>query len=597
MHTPLRQPRPRSKGGSSRVRGAARRYNDRHHDHDHDHTSITSVLPFGPLPALILGTFLLCYALVLACLLPMLSVSRDESPLHVRGTVRRKFSGLDGAHLPQKADLLKASSVVRQEFKTVKQELKDIGGKVRQKLHPAYGQLVDEAVGEFSTERERRRKKRQTDRMDAERLLQRGNAGTLKIIGDELPEDGFGHRQKKKRQPLEDAMSHVEVEPPAHADGGGGGKYSPGHKLKKRAKKLRSGIEAVLEQEGMAGLDEIADLEMDRVKEMRNEQHKERQQLQQDAADEKTINTEGDTSISQRNGFAVLGMHRSGTSMLSGLLVSGMGYNVGKPLIGAAFDNEKGFFELRTAVLQSDEFMRKQHVWWASGVVNYDAEKALKMKEANELDFAEGEAALKFLNNPLSTPWLWKDPRLCITIKTWLPLLKTEPAIIFTYRHPLEVAMSLEKREDDFDLEHGLRIWIAYNVRAVQNMKGTCQVLSSNEAILANPLKEVQRIADELTTKCHVPAPPNKLTQEVVDSFIDPKLQHNKQKREAELAKHEILVTRGDKCEIRDYDSNYEAGSTHRERETKMYLKAMNLFCDLNSGEAFKEDYEWPSLR
>lgn len=587
MHVPLRQPRPRSKGSavrSSRVRGGVvRRYHDRH-----DHTSITSYLSFGPLPALILGTFLLCYALVLACLLPMLSVSRDEAPIHVRGAVPRKFSGLDGAHLPQKADLIKAGSVVRQEFKTVKQELKDIGGKVRQKLHPAYGQLVDEAVGEFSTERDRRRKQRRTDRMDSERLLQR--SGALEIIGDDLPEDEFG-RQNKKRQPLEDAISHVEVKPPAHIDSDGAGKDSPGHRVKKRAKTR----EAVLDHEGMAGLDEIAGMEVDRVEEMRNEQKKEQQQQPRQHA-EKEINTEGDASISRRDGFIVLGMHRSGTSVLSGLLVSGLGYNVGKPLIGAAFDNEKGFFELLPAVLQSDIFMRKQYVHWSSGVVNYDVDKALKMKEANELEFKEGEAALKFLNNPLSTPWLWKDPRLCITIKTWLPLLKTEPAIVFTYRHPLEVAMSLEKRQDNIDLEHGLRIWIAYNMRGIQNMKGLCQVLSSNEAILANPLKEVHRIADELTSKCHVPAPPNKLTQQLVDSFVDPKLQHNKKKREAELTKHEILVTRGDSCEIRDYDSKNEVGSMHRERETKMYLKAMNVFCDLKSGEAFKEDYEWPSL-
>ena len=47
----------------------------------------------------------------------------------------------------------------------------------------------------------------------------------------------------------------------------------------------------------------------------------------------------------KRTGFIVLGMHRSGTSMLSGLLVTGSGYNVGGPLIGGSFDNEKGFFE------------------------------------------------------------------------------------------------------------------------------------------------------------------------------------------------------------------------------------------------------------
>ena len=35
-------------------------------------------------------------------------------------------------------------------------------------------------------------------------------------------------------------------------------------------------------------------------------------------------------------GFMVLGMHRSGTSMLSGLLVKGFGYETGGPLIGAS---------------------------------------------------------------------------------------------------------------------------------------------------------------------------------------------------------------------------------------------------------------------
>jgi hypothetical protein len=43
----------------------------------------------------------------------------------------------------------------------------------------------------------------------------------------------------------------------------------------------------------------------------------------------------------RRPGFMVLGMHRSGTSMLAGLMVTGMGYKTGGPLIGGAFDNGK----------------------------------------------------------------------------------------------------------------------------------------------------------------------------------------------------------------------------------------------------------------
>lgn len=277
--------------------------------------------------------------------------------------------------------------------------------------------------------------------------------------------------------------------------------------------------------------------------------------------------------------------------------MNGMGYKVGEPLIGAGFDNPKGFFELRTAVLQNDEFFRKQHMYWGAGVVNYDYQKALKMKKSEEVTFEEGNLALKFLNNQDSTPWLQKDPRMCITIKTWLPLLKTEPAVVFTYRHPLEVAMSLEKRQDEFDLEHGLRIWIAYNMRAVQNMASLCRVLSSNDAVLANPMQEVQRISNELTTKCHVPAPPKNVTQAIVDKFIDPKLQHNKKAREEDVSKHKVLATHGKDCEVRDYDSQHEVGTMHHERETNMYLKAMKVYCDVKSGEAYKHDYEWPSLQ
>lgn len=91
-----------------------------------------------------------------------------------------------------------------------------------------------------------------------------------------------------------------------------------------------------------------------------------------------------------RPGVIVLGMHRSGTSMLSGLMVTGQGYKVGGPLIGGAFDNEKGFFELVDAVLQNDEFMNLQRVWWSAGVMDYDPELGLKAKKNGKAKFKHG---------------------------------------------------------------------------------------------------------------------------------------------------------------------------------------------------------------
>lgn len=287
-----------------------------------------------------------------------------------------------------------------------------------------------------------------------------------------------------------------------------------------------------------------------------------------------------------RNGFMIVGMHRSGTSMLGGLLHKSAGYIVGGPLIGSSFDNEMGFFERVDIVLQNDEFMRKQHIDWTSNVIHYDWEQAIKDKESGAVSFKEGSRGLPFLNDPSNAPWMQKDPRMCITLKTWLELMNNEPAIVFTYRHPLEVALSINKRDENIRVETGLRLWIVYNMRAIQNSRGLCIVKSSNDAILANPLNEVQRIADELTSKCSVPPAPNRVTKEAIDKFIDPKLQHNKKANTGQDGK----------CVVHGYESKEKKGTSSYEREHSLYGKAMKIYCDLQSGLAHDEDYIWPEL-
>ena len=227
-------------------------------------------------------------------------------------------------------------------------------------------------------------------------------------------------------------------------------------------------------------------------------------------------------------------------------------------------------------------------------MINYNAESALADQKAGSVDFEKGKKALQFLNNPNNAPWLQKDPRMCITLKTWLPLLTSEPAIVFTYRHPLEVAHSLHSREKSISVELGLRMWIVYNMRAIQNSAGLCRVTTSNDSILASPLQEVQRVTEELTTKCGVPAAPRKITQEDVDKFVDPTLEHEKKKKPDDS---KPVILEKDGCEIRDYDSTLQEGTVGYEREHKLYVTAMKIHCDFQSGVAYKDGYEWPSLR
>jgi len=302
-------------------------------------------------------------------------------------------------------------------------------------------------------------------------------------------------------------------------------------------------------------------------------------------------------------GFVVLGMHRSGTSMLAGLLVQGFGYHVGEPLIQPNYDNKKGFFELIPAVLQNDVFMYDQGVSWDSNVRAYDSEKALVQWMTNAVEKKEGQKALSVLNKEGMTPWLQKDPRMCITLRTWLPLLAEEkdggtpvpPAVVFTYRHPLEVAMSLNKRQS-FELYIGLRLWILYNELGVKNSQDLCRVQTSNTAVLADPMKETNRIVRELTDRCHVAAAPvGMMPQEVVNDFVDPKLQGNRKMLEEKMGGVKILERRnGGECLVKDFESKHKEGSAEYKKEMKMYMMAMKVYCDFESGEAYNLDYQWP---
>lgn len=155
-----------------------------------------------------------------------------------------------------------------------------------------------------------------------------------------------------------------------------------------------------------------------------------------------------------RPGVIILGMHRSGTSVLGGLM-SKMQLQTGGPLIAPAEDNKKGFFERIDVVLQNDAIMQRQGIYYAGGCHNYDHVKGIRdvltstqtaeilgkadifHLSGTDKFFNEGRRGLHFLNNPANYPWMLKDPRLCITIRTWLPLLNFVPAVVFTFRHPL----------------------------------------------------------------------------------------------------------------------------------------------------------------
>lgn len=280
-----------------------------------------------------------------------------------------------------------------------------------------------------------------------------------------------------------------------------------------------------------------------------------------------------------RPGLIVLGMHRSGTSIIGGL-INKMGLNTGGPLIQAAEDNEKGFFERIDVVLQNDILMRQQGIDYSYQMYKYDAMAALKLILSDGVKFNEGKRGLKFLNDPANYPWMLKDPRLCVTFRTWLPLLNFIPAVLFTYRHPMDVALSFLHRYEHFQIGRSLRMWYVYNKRAIVQSHDLCRVTTSHRAVMTQPLAEMDRLYDEIRA-CGVQAS-HRLTKAEVEDFVDPKLQHGKSAiKDTSCAQDIVTLMPPATWETKDI--------VH----IKLYREVMRVFCAMEDGSAFKPDFKW----
>ena len=135
--------------------------------------------------------------------------------------------------------------------------------------------------------------------------------------------------------------------------------------------------------------------------------------------------------------IVVLGMHRSGTSMLMGTLREA-GLYVGDVLDKPFALNRKGLQEPPAVLYMHEHLLEANGGSWHSPPkdVQWD-----KMHEAIRDLFIESRTGKSL--------WGFKDPRTLLTLEGWksaLPNLE----LVGIFRHPSEVALSLKNR-NDFD--------------------------------------------------------------------------------------------------------------------------------------------------
>ena len=155
-------------------------------------------------------------------------------------------------------------------------------------------------------------------------------------------------------------------------------------------------------------------------------------------------------SSSPQRVLTVLGMHRSGTSMLTGTLQEA-GLVLGD-VVTEAPHNRKGNRESLPIRSLHDDLLVSAGGDWRSPpemVVWRPVHRLLR------------DALIeRFTNQPI---WGFKDPRSLLCLEGWLEALPQLEAVAIV-RHPLEVAVSLQLR-DRMPLVEGVALWESYNRR------------------------------------------------------------------------------------------------------------------------------------
>jgi Sulfotransferase family len=163
--------------------------------------------------------------------------------------------------------------------------------------------------------------------------------------------------------------------------------------------------------------------------------------------------------VSEQTIVCVLGMHRSGTSLVARLLnVLGLDLGPEEHLMEPNESNPAGHWEsLPVSEINEDIFLRLGGSWavpppmppgWERGPELADLRR--RARELIAADFSDSEL------------WGFKDPRTCLTAPFWQRLLPPMRYVI-CLRNPVDVAASLEARKEEWvPLDQGFDLWFRY---------------------------------------------------------------------------------------------------------------------------------------
>jgi hypothetical protein len=220
----------------------------------------------------------------------------------------------------------------------------------------------------------------------------------------------------------------------------------------------------------------------------------------------------------------VLGMHRSGTSALTGMLHH-LGVALGERLMPASPDNPRGYWE-------HNDIVDVDHRLMATLGRTWDDMRPLPAGfERDEAAQAAARDLSLILNRDFGGVSLWglKDPRLCRLMPLWTSLLAEErvkPRFLLALRHPLDVAASLAARDGLSAARAGV-LWLGYLLAAERATRGKQRAIVHYEDLVGE--QGWRGIAALIADEFGIAWPrAGDAAEAAVDDFLTPELRRNR---------------------------------------------------------------------
>ncbi len=222
----------------------------------------------------------------------------------------------------------------------------------------------------------------------------------------------------------------------------------------------------------------------------------------------------------------VLGMHRSGTSMLSRIL-SLLGAQLPASLMGANASNEAGHWESDMLVVCHDRFLASVQSSWNDWRAIPASKITAKMRSQAVADIS----AVLADEYPAPGLFVAKDPRVCRFFDIYAEAVaeqRAEMKTIIPLRNPLEVCESLERRDGMARGDAGL-LWLRHVLEAELATRGTRRSIIVHQDLMGDWRAVVGGIANSLDITW--PHDVENIASDV-DAFIQPGLHHHRRSNE-----------------------------------------------------------------